>query len=918
MALVRNALVESHLVFQTTKSSGRMTGHSKIHHGVSIDFFIVLLIVPALSALPLPPFTHFLPRRYEFPWYIALLQRSPLPFTTALSLIAPATTLHTAAFQKQAFLAPRTAGQRTPPTHILNNTAGSPRLSLQPINMASTENQQQFPNPAPLFPSAGGHETRDYYASQDAPRPPSQSEPYLTPYLGLRARLSQTWINRWTILLLLVLIRTIFAIASVDDNLGTARKQALSACTSVENVGSAMASMPHYMSQGINELTASGIEKAIEGLMEMLILTVTGVEEIVIFVINMLTQTYLCLITLAVSSSLHTAITVAEDVGNALNSTVKTVGDDLGSAASGFQTAMNGFLSDLDQIGNFLTGHNSKPPTIDLTGEITKLHGLQLPPGYDQGLQTLNASIPTFAEVNNFTQTALRLPFEEVKKLLNESLPKYTMDRSLFPVPAKEQLTFCSDNAGVNDFFDGLVAVEQLAKKIFFGVIITLAVLAMIPMAYREIRRWRTMQEKAHLVKNAAYDPLDAVYIVSRPYTAGFGLWFARKFSSARRRAVVRWTIAYATTVPALFVLSLAIAGLLGCLCQYILLKSLEKEVPALENQIIGFADKVINSLNNASEQWAIGTNSVINDTNVMINDDVFGWVNTTTGAINETLNVFMNETVGVLNTTFGGTILYEPIVGIFECVLGIKVAAFQRGLDWVSEHARIDMPTLRNDTFSLGTIDKVSSSSTDILATGPDGSAANAITDAVDHVINALIAAIRQEAILSTCVLLIWVLIVLIGFGRAVFLIYRGGNNGVYPGSDPARGLSAPIEKYELQQVPTYEQATETTRSGDHSANRFNGQSYTLTPAPLPILDVHTATTPTIHTGFSPRPDEKMGQVGQNVDHAIRRQTHIRASSHGDYAITSPISPNPHPNPFLSTSDTKDSKQNPFADPVS
>ena len=57
--------------------------------------------------------------------------------------------------------------------------------------MAFPENQQHNPIPAPPFPSAGDHEMRDYYAAQDAPRPTSQQEPYLTPYLGLRARLSQ-------------------------------------------------------------------------------------------------------------------------------------------------------------------------------------------------------------------------------------------------------------------------------------------------------------------------------------------------------------------------------------------------------------------------------------------------------------------------------------------------------------------------------------------------------------------------------------------------------------------------------------------------------------------------------------------------------------------------------------------------------
>ena len=84
------------------------------------------------------------------------------------------------------------------------------------------------------------------------------------------------------------------------------------------------------------------------------------------------------------------------------------------------------------------------------------------------------------------------------------------MDRSLFPVPEKKQLSFCSDNNGVNDFFDDMVAIERLAKKVFFGVIITLAILAMIPMGYREFRRWHSMVERAHLIKEDAYDQLDA------------------------------------------------------------------------------------------------------------------------------------------------------------------------------------------------------------------------------------------------------------------------------------------------------------------------------------------------------------------------------------------------------------------------
>jgi len=420
------------------------------------------------------------------------------------------------------------------------------------------------------------------------------------------------------------------------------------------------------------------------------------------------------------------------------------------------------------------------------------------------------------------------------------------------------------------------------------------------------------------LIKSDATDPLDAVYIVSRPYTSATGIWLGNKFSfsSSRLKILIRWSVAYATTVPALFVLSLALAGLLACLCQYILLKAIEKEVPVLENMVIGFADKVINSLNNASEQWAVGTNKVILDINNDINHDVLGWVNTTTTAVNQTLVVFVDEMVGALNFTFGGTVLYQPILEVLNCLVILKIQGIEKGLTWVSDHAHVDFPLLDNDTFSLGTIQKVSDSQTDLLATGPDGASADAITRAVGHVIDFIAKTIRQEAIISTCILLIWVIIALIGVGRSIFCYVKG-----VPFDDAHdRGFhSAPFtgEKHHQQQqhelkemnqpAPSYEQAMGSPDPGNHSANKYNGQSYTLNPMPLPTFDFSKAPSPTVSSGFQPatvpgQASEKVYDVqgSRNVDTAIRRPTHIRASSHGDYALTTPVSPQLPPNPFL------------------
>ncbi|APA16351.1 hypothetical protein SS1G_14299 [Sclerotinia sclerotiorum 1980 UF-70] len=642
-------------------------------------------------------------------------------------------------------------------------------------------NQAASNNP----PFHSDHEMHHYGAHPNTNAAPADD--YYTPYLGLRARLSQTWINRWTILLLLIIVRLLISLSTINGDIASAKTEALSACTSVENVGSAMASMPHYLSQGVNSMAAAGITKAVNGMMEMLYLTLTGVEEIVLFVIHMMTSTYMCLITLAITGSLQVAIQMIEDVGAFMNKSIDTITGDMSSGLKSFEDDLNGFLSKINIGGIF--GSSTSPPKIDLSSEINKLNSIQIDPStMDADLAKLNASLPTFDQVQNFTDSIIKLPFEEVKKLVNESKIGYKFDDSVFPVPQKKSLTFCSDNTAIQDFFIGLVKTLNIAKKIMLIVLIIAAILACVPMAYREIWGWRSMQRRAALLKAHNYtNELDILYQAHRPYTSQFGLKLSRRFKGQKNQILARWFIAYATSIPALFVLALGMAGLFTCLCQFIILRTIEKEIPALAAEVGDFAEHVVQALNNASEAWALGANSVINNTNTDINENVFGWVNTTTGAINETLNVFTDEMTKALNVTFGGTILYKPIMGVFECLVGLKVAGIEKGLTWVSDHAHVEFPEFQPDVFSLGAAASLTNSTADdnFLA-NPATSTTDEITDAVVKVGKKLEAVIKQEALISASLVIVYFVIVFIGFVRVVIGMCGRDKSRAEGGSGP------------------------------------------------------------------------------------------------------------------------------------
>lgn len=749
------------------------------------------------------------------------------------------------------------------------------------VSSNTTGGKNDFP-PVPPSLNTDHYELRDYQTSQALDRRPAHSAPQYTPYLGLQARLSQSWINKWTILLLLVLFRVLLAVKNLDNNISNAKSEALSACTSVESIGSAMASMPHYMSAGVNTMAAAGISSAVNALITTLLMTITGVEEIVLFVINMLTSTYACLITLVVDGSISAAISMIEDVADFMNKTIKAITSDIASDIKTFEADFNTFISAISDVTSLVGGSKTAPSmSVNVSTNLASLTEIQIPSSFDAGLEKVKANLPTFSQVQNLTNTIISIPFEEVKKLVNESLGTYTFDKSIFPVAQKQALTFCSDNNTIGSFFDDLASLAVLAKKIFIAVMVILAVLACIPMAYREIWRYRTMVQRSQLLQKHAFDPMDVMYIASRPYTTTAGIKLAARFQSSKRQILVRWAVAYATSIPALFVLALGVAGLLSAFCQYLLLKTIQKEVPALASEVGDFAGTVVNALTNASTAWAVGANSVINTTQTNINHDVFGWVNTTTHAINATINTFVDESTSVLNTTFGGTVLYDPLMATLNCLVGLKVQSIQKGLTWVSDNAYITIPEFNPDVFSLGAAATLTNStSDDSFLSSPGTSTSDDVTGAITKLTSIVAAGIREEAYIAAVLVGIWVLIALIGIVTALVNSCtrdktRGEGGAEYNIYERSSTPPPPFEQHQSGgQYASHNQNEETTTTNAFVDGRKFPRFSGVSRFPSAKSDPWSA--------GSEHEEHRMDVVAQGQGSVVEHKGHVRASSYG------------------------------------
>ncbi|KAI5279387.1 plasma membrane fusion protein prm1, partial [Ascosphaera aggregata] len=207
-----------------------------------------------------------------------------------------------------------------------------------------------------------------------------------------------------------------------------------------------------------------------------------------------------------------------------------------------------------------------------------------------------------------------------------------------------------------------------------------------------------------------------------------------------------------------------------------------------------------------------------------------------------------MDETTKVLNTTFGGTILEDPLKTVFDCIIGMKVEAVEKGLTWVSDHAHIDFPHVPNDTFSLA-LRKSShnDSKMDNFLAHPGDNTADAVSGTVIRVINAYRDAIKTETWVSIAVCCIWFLLVLMALFRACIVNARrdkrrgeGGeefDNGI---PDEQGFVTVPLGNARPAEIAT------------HGLNRENGPAapvYSQKPSPGEIV---AASSPLPGEGFA------------------------------------------------------------------
>ena len=136
----------------------------------------------------------------------------------------------------------------------------------------------------------------------------------LRPYLTLPYLYSLTWLAYPVISLIFVAFRLLSSLDSTESAIDSAKSNLLASCKAAEEAATSTASMPRYMAIALNEQYSDAVNASLNAARATLVMSLTIMEAIINFIIDIYRSTLLCFVELVVRGGLAILIAAVEEV----------------------------------------------------------------------------------------------------------------------------------------------------------------------------------------------------------------------------------------------------------------------------------------------------------------------------------------------------------------------------------------------------------------------------------------------------------------------------------------------------------------------------------------------------------------------------------------------------------------------------
>ncbi|KAF8160734.1 hypothetical protein B0H34DRAFT_349869 [Crassisporium funariophilum] len=614
--------------------------------------------------------------------------------------------------------------------------------------------------------------------------PTSYMTTTLTPYLQLPHLLSLTWLAYPILSLIFVAFRLQLSLADAQSAVASAKDNLLTSCKAAEEAATSAASMPRYMALATNKQFAEAVNGSMNAARAALILSLTAMEAIINFIIDLYRSTLLCFLELVVRGGLAILIGAVQEINTVLQSVTSSlrtsIQSDIASANNVIRTAIDA-INKVNPFGD-ITAPQIAVPSLD------SLQNVSLPPAFQQALTNLNSSLPSVADIKNKVEDVINTPFELLKKDINDTFAGISFEVSGLPVPEQNRLTFCSDldTSIVDDIGRDFIKTAKIGALI----LILLALLLIGLNCALTWYKWRCMKNHLEYTRQAWMSDPTMVHTKSQASSPQITLSdhnlmmlqansehplitrITNQLSSRLRltpsqHVNMQWFFNYIFHPPAI---ACFLIGFFGLLCVQVQLLAMGPLVSKYQDRaastVSDFSTTIAESINrsmyNQSMLYANEVNGRVDAIQTTINDGVFGWVNGTTVTLNTTINEFYSDIQAAVATVFNGTILESPANEFLRCFIGSKVDAIENALTFLHDNLKVDMPRVDQAVLVLSP-ESVNEATAPIAAAAIGGGEGDD-QGLLGRLINSYAESLKKERVMFGIFIALWGVVILMG----------------------------------------------------------------------------------------------------------------------------------------------------------
>ncbi|KAG2154338.1 uncharacterized protein EDB93DRAFT_1131650 [Suillus bovinus] len=605
----------------------------------------------------------------------------------------------------------------------------------------------------------------------------------LRPYLQLPHILSLAWLAYPILSLIFVIFRLQLSSQSAQSAVANAKGDLLTACQAAEQAATAAASAPRYMAIASNQLITDTINGTMNDARAALILSLTVMEAIINFLIDIYRSTFLCFLELIVGGGLALLIAAVQEITSFLQSTLNATVSGLKNDATSLNSAITSVVNELNKVNPF---GKINAPQFNVSS-LDSLSSITIPTDFENALIQLNNSLPTVSSIKNSIESLVDTPFEAVKADINSTFQGIVFDVSTLPVPAQNTVSFCNnlDTSSVDDLGNDLLMITKIGTIIL--ILLLFALLA--GHCALEWYKWRCLQFHLRRTREAWVSDPTTVYTGSasapsvtltnhnllmlrtdaeHPLLTRIANTLSVKLRmSPSQHTHLRWFLHYIFHAPALACFLIGFFGLLSVQVQLLAVGPLEAKYTAqaaasVQDLSSTIFAQVNSSMYNQSSSYAGTINARVETVQSTVNNGLFGWVNGTTTTLNTTLNNFYTDVQNIVGSVFNGTVLENTAQDFVRCIIGSKVDALEEALTFLNENLNIDLPTV-NETVLVLSSSNVNEI-TQPIATAALGGGQSDSGGLVGRLVATYVDSLKQERIMFALFLILWGVVVLMG----------------------------------------------------------------------------------------------------------------------------------------------------------